>query len=492
MRICRRDFGARVLAGLAASATRLQSLAVRPKLLVLVVIEQFRPDYLDAAQPQLSPGGFRRLLERGAYFPDCRHLASSFPASTLATLASGAWPAQHGIIADTWYDRTAKKIVTATDEELLATTLAAQVASGSRTRVAVLSLEEMHSSIFAGTPDARQYWMDKDGLFATNSDVPDWLSAFNSQRPLDALHDYHWIAVGAKPDAPPLRVLTYDPKRPQEFLTLYRSSPSAMLAQFEMFSEMLKAERWGQANTFDLACLLIGSTELLGYETGARSPLMQQMILQIDRKLEALLAQLSKTPGERDFTLVVMGAHGAPPEPLPESRERMAVSGEAVAQLVDKSLQSAASGRVDKYLYPFLYLDTSGFRDPEPLRQAAARAAMQHPAVAAWYTAGGECSLHNDWACRFRNSFHPVRSGDVMLSYLPECIEDFGPDRGVSYGSLYNYDIRVPLCFYGPQFKPAIFETPVEAVDIAPTLARAIGVAAPSSSIGRVLGEAFA
>jgi arylsulfatase A-like enzyme len=79
-----------------------------------------------------------------------------------------------------------------------------------------------------------------------------------------------------------------------------------------------------------------------------------------------------------------------------------------------------------------------------------------------------------------------------MLSYRPEYVEDFGLMRGISYGSLYNYDIRTPLCFYGPQFRARVFEQPVEAVDIAPTLARAMGVASPSSSTGRVLGEAFA
>jgi len=111
--------------------------------------------------------------------------------------------------------------------------------------------------------------------------------------------------------------------------------------------------------------------------------------------------------------------------------------------------------------------------------------------VAGYYAAGGACSTHGEWARRFANSFHPRRSGDVMLSYRPEYVEDYGQDRGISYGSLYAYDVRVPLCFFGPQFRAGVFEAPVESVDIAPTLARAMGVAAPSSSVGRVLGEAF-
>ena len=196
--------------------------------------------------------------------------------------------------------------------------------------------------------------------------------------------------------------------------------------------------------------------------------------------------------GDNGFNLVLAAAHGAPPAPPEEARARMAVNGESVASLVDHSLMAAGTGRVSKYIYPFLYLDTSGFRDPEPVREAAARAAMEHAAVNGYYTAGGLCSTQDGWVSRFRNSFHPKRSGDVMLSYRPEYVEDFGQDRGVSYGSLYNYDVRVPLCFYGPQFEAGVFEAPVESVDVAPTLARAMGVAVPSSCTGRVLGEAFA
>jgi len=190
--------------------------------------------------------------------------------------------------------------------------------------------------------------------------------------------------------------------------------------------------------------------------------------------------------------MVLAGAHGAPPRPAAEVRNRRLVGGENLAQTVDHSLASLNMGRVERYLYPFLYLDTTGFRDPEPVRLQAARAAMQHPGVAGYYTAGGACSTHDDFERRYRNSFHPARSGDVMLSYRPEYIEEYGQGRGISYGSLYNYDVRVPLCFYGPQFRAGTFEAPVESVDLAPTLARVMGVAEPSSSVGRVLSEALA
>jgi hypothetical protein len=489
MAIRRREFGACLMAGLAGRA---MALAPRPKLLVLVIVEQFRPDYLDSISRQLSTGGFKRFLQHGACFPDCRHLASTFPASTIATLATGSWPSQHGIVADSWYDRAAHTPAAATYDSMLSTTLASQVAADPRNRVYVLAGNETHAGLYAGNAEARLYWMDDNGQFATAGDTPDWMAAYNSQKGPEGYRNAKWLAFGAPPDAPPLRLLTYTPERPREFTNLYKSSHFAQSNQFEFAGKLIENEKMGQGSSFDFLCILTSASALLGYEIGSRSPLMQQMMLRLDRDIETLFSRLGKAPGESAFDFVLAGAHGAPPNPEPEARTALLVKGEALAEAVDKVLSASGMGRVEKYLYPFLYLDTSGFRDPEAVRMAAARAAMEIPDVEGFFTAGGASSTHDEWARRFRNSFHPKRSGDVMLSYGPESIEEYGDGRGVSYGSLYNYDARVPLYFFGPQFRPGVYEQPVESVDLAPTLARVMGVGPPSSSTGRVLGEALA
>jgi hypothetical protein len=489
MGICRRSFGKCVVGGITGA---LLGATARPKLLVMVVLEQFRPDYLDLIRPQLVAGGFRKLLEKGAVFNNCLHAASTFSSSSLATLATGAWPAVHGIVADRWYDPTIKTAISPSEEELQATTLAAQLAPDPQARVTVISLDRAYGALWAGTPDARLFWLDEQGHFATNSDIPDWLGEFNAQKAAETVRNLRWLAIGAKPDAPPLRTLSYSADHPQDFLALYRGSPFGQAAQFDLLTDLVVHDNMGKSDRFEVVCLIAGSMGQLGYETGARGPLMQQMTMHLDRRIESLLGVLAKTPGDGAFNLALVGAHGAPPAPSTETRDRMTVSGEQVAQAVDRALTAWGSGRVDKYVYPFLYLNTDGYRDPEPIREAAARAALRHPAVAGYLTAGGACSVRDPWERRFRNSFHPTRSGDVMLSYRPEYVESFGDRRGISYGSLYNYDARVPLCLYGPQFRAGQFEQTVEAVDVAPTLARVMGVAPPSSSTGRVLAEALA
>ena len=497
MAICRRHFNLLTLAGLTAGSGL--SLTARPKLLVLVVLGQFRSDALGGVYSQLSAGGIRRLVEKGAFFHDCRHAASTFPATSTATLACGAWPAQHGIVADAWYSRTAQGPVPASEEQLLATTLASEIAAAPRTRVYIVGMEQAHAAVFAGTPAAHIFWMDDNGQFNTRGDSPEWLESFNARKSAPAnLHDAKWQVLGGRgaPDSvPPLRVLKFDSARPREFMAIYKSSPFAQTAMFDFLGELLTRERLGQTGSFDFVCLLSGASTRLGYEVGGRNPLIDQLTLHLDRSLEGLLAQCNRGapngPGDGNFNLVLAGAHGAPAEPPRESRDRMAVDGELLAQTIDRALRAGNLGRVEKYVYPFLYLDTASLRDPEEPRRAAVRAAMSIPAVANYYTVTGACSVHDEWERRFRNSFHPKRSGDLMLSYRAGYVEDFGRGRGVSYGSLYNYDVSVPLCFYGPQFRAGSQEEPVESIDLAPTLARACGVASPSSSTGRVLTEAL-
>jgi Type I phosphodiesterase / nucleotide pyrophosphatase len=448
---------------------------------------------LDAALGQLGTGGLRKLLYRGSHFPDCRNLASTFTASSIATLATGTWPSQHGIVADQWFDRASKAPVRASAELLLATCLASQVADLSpRMRAYTVSLDPISGALFSGMSPVRQYWMNPRGQFTTLGESPDWLVEFNNLEPIENRHDAKWTAMDARSGAPPLRTLTFDPDRPAEFLRLYKASPFSQETQFGLAGRLIEHEKLGLMESTDFLTIIAGSTAMLGYEEGADLPLMREMTLMLDRHLQFLMTRLDATVGENGYNLVLVGAHGAPPKPADEARQRMAVSGESVAQSIDKALQAARTGRVVKYLYPFLYLEPGDFRDPEPAREIASRAAMEYPAVAGYYTASGYCSAHDAWAPRFGNSFHAKRSGDVMLSYRSGYVEEFGQNRGISYGSLYNYDVKVPLCMYGPTFRTGVFEAPAESVDVAPTLARVLGVAAPPSSVGRVLGEAFA
>jgi hypothetical protein len=319
-----------------------------------------------------------------------------------------------------------------------------------------------------------------------------WFGAFQRANPPANLQDAPWLALGAREGSQPLRKLHYDKAHPQDFVFLYKASPFAQATQFDLAREIMMREQLGQGSGIDYLVVMPGSTSMLGYDVGADSPLMDQLVLHLDREIEKLLEALNNKPGmPGNYVVVLAAAHGAPAQP-PPAIPRQSVSGEALVRAIDKALPDHFKGvTVERYLYPFLYLKPSPAFDRRQVRAAAAQAALQAPGVAGYFTADGDCSHGGEWLRRFRNSFHPQRSGDVMLSYLPGWVEEFGAGRGVSYGSLYSYDARVPLIFYGGPFRSRTYEEAVEAVDVAPTLARLAGLPYPSSNIGRVLGEAF-
>jgi hypothetical protein len=503
MAFSRRRFAAGVLAGLAGYLPRrLAALRSRPKLFVFLIAEQFRQLYLDRAGGLLAPGGFRELMTKGTYYPDCRLAASGFTATGLATLATGAYPSLHGIVADQWYDRQTHVLTKARAEMVEASTLADEAARAGHSRIFCLGLNEGPASLLVGHSRGQVFWMDTQGQFNTRGNAPEWLAAYNGARHIEEWHDKKWSAEGASNDLPPLRMLTYDAKHPEEFFALYQSSPFCQDAQFELLQTMVAAEKLGLGQTLDLVFMSLGSMALLGYETGSDSPLMDQMALHLDRQIQRTLETLNKSPGKNNYNLIFAAAHGAPPEPDPALRSQFAISGETIARAISKAISDSIdrgtvkTTYVDKYVYPFLYLKLEALQKQNAparaVRKLAGEAALRLRGVSGYYTADGDCSHTGEWRRRFENSFHDLRSGDVMLSYEPEAVEDFGAGRGVSYGSLYNYDTGVPLFLYGPQFGRKLIERSIETVDLAPTIARAAGIGAPSSATGKVLAEAYA
>jgi predicted AlkP superfamily pyrophosphatase or phosphodiesterase len=429
-----------------AAAPAAFALPPRPKLLALLVAEHFRTDYLDSHAATFSAGGFKRLLG-GAFFPNCFQQSVSFTANGLATIATGTYPATHGIVADRWFDPAAHSIASAQFDFLEATTFSAGfLAADSRNRVFGIGQDSRVTRILTGvtpyTPDS------------TKSLGPDMSARLE------------WTATGSS--VVPMRTL--DPGNPKDFETLWRSSPMSQAAQFSFARELIGGNKLGRADGIDLLCIFLGSLGALGLEGGATNPLIFDMVNQLDRQVEGLLKFLDDTVGENAYQVAFTAAHGI----ADMAQQRIAAQDVATALAKQCDLEA--------YVYPFVYV-RSGDAD------AAVKAL---PQAAAWYTASGACSHTGLIRRRLQNSFHARRSGDAIIAYAPNVSEDFAKGRGVSYGSIYNYDTRVPLIFYGPQFRNAEIEDSVELTALAPTLCRALGADLPSTSSGRVLGDAFA
>jgi predicted AlkP superfamily pyrophosphatase or phosphodiesterase len=435
-------FSRRRFCTFAAASAGLLSAAPRPKLLVWVIAEQFRPDYLDELWPSFGTGGFRRLVEGGSYFPSCEYNSTTFTCSGLATLLTGTWPSLHGIVADRWFDSVSGQPVEAGGKALRAGTLIEAAAAGDRNRVFVIA-SGSGAAFLEGCGATRN-------LRGTNESGARTASA--------------WLTSNARPGAKPLRLI--------DTPALYEASPFALADQFSLMRETIVKERVGAGVGLDVAVLLLGAPGALGLGTGASSPLMRDMVVRLDQQIGALLDLLDSRVGKGNYAIAFTSAHG------------LDVKG-TQRQGVDAKEIAAAIPNAHAYLYPFVYLNRA---NPEA-RRAVAYSLMKTGRIAGYYTADEDSSLTGAWRERFANSFYADRSGDLMVSYAAHAGESADT---IAAGSIYNYDTRVPLILYGSMFRAQTIEDTVYATDIAPTLSRISGLELPASSTGRVLGEAIA
>lgn len=489
--------------------------AQRPHLLVLIVAEQFRADYLDVYRTGFSADGFGRLLSEGSVFRRCRfsHL-TTLGAPNAATLATGAYPELHGIVGDRWYDPAAQSIVEAetvpepggakvSPRNLVGSTLADELAlaTGGRSQVVAVSDRRSPAVMLGGRKPAGCYWIDSQGLFATApyyaDSTPGWVREFNQGH--EALRHWGaaWRALGADESSPPLRVLqTPKPMSFDQFLLFYRASPFAVEDVFALAERALEAEQLGQGDYTDLLVVNLSATAQLGLETGAYSPLMRDLVLRLDRSLAGFLGRLEEQFDPSEVTVVFSGLHGIPPlaeDPRQGNEIGGRVSGATVVAAMNQALESRFGQQavVEKYIYPFVYLAATV---PQSRRReavaVAGAAASQVEGVLGYYAPGGDSSPAA-LQTALRRSRRDPRSGDLMLLYEPYFVEAYSQRHGTTSGSPYRYDTDVPLIFLGPRFRAQSFEQEVDASSVAPTLSAILEIAAPSLATGKVLDEAL-
>lgn len=504
-----------VLTALFAAPPWVQAQPEPPRLLVVVTIEQLRSDALERYASDFSSSGFRLLQQGAAVFPRCRYdVGVTLAAPSAATLVSGAPPSQHGIVADVWLDRATNRLARSSivrgapsPSRLVGSTLADELnlATQGRARVLAVSGSAAPAVLLAGRSPRGVYWRGESGDFETSAyyggATPDWLTRFNAARPgkLDASGEVIqgptvWRALGADDSRPPLRSLEGDHAR-----QLFESSPFAVDELFSLAREAVAGESLGRSGEPDLLFINLTAPAKLALETGAQSPLMRDLFARLDRALARFLLELDETLGLEQVAVALVGLHGSPPQRDDlklAGIEGGSISGEEVALAMHQALAGEFGSEVGvaRYVYPFVYLNEGARRaTPERLQRmidAAGRAAMRVDGVVGYYSPH-HSTVGEEMARRLSRSWREGRSGDLMLLYEPYRFERYGDGRGIAFGSPYRYDSDTSLILFGKRFRTGIYEREIEASSIAPTLAALLGIAAPSSTTGRILDEAL-
>ncbi len=512
-----------------------------PRLILVVSIDQMRSDYLTRFAP-LFQGGFKTLLERGAVFTNAafRH-ANTETGPGHAVILSGRHPSSSGIVANLWWDPLLHKSVQAAEDPVHspvggrggsyspANFIGFTVGDKIRqkwpdSKVVGLAMKERSAILPAGRRAAAAYWFEIGcGCFITSTyyvkEPPAWLVRFNQRRPADRFFQAPWTRLlsdsstydkYAGPDDFPgewdLKDTTFPHQhrgKPPEvaYYDNLRRTPFGDEMVLEAALEILKAHDLGSDASPDLLTVSFSGGDVVGHTYGPNSHETMDVFLRLDRLLGKLF-QAVEARAKPGHSLVILTAdHGV--LPLVEWLQKQGVEAKRLqAQVLRLAVADAlrqrypAAGELvaffDNPYFTFNLeaIQKHGLRRGE-VEQTAIRALMDTGAVAAVYT---HSDLLSDRPSTdpligfFRNSFFPTRSPHLMVLPKRNYYIDDHPG-GTGHGTAYEYDRQVPIVWLGPDIKSGRHNAAAGPEDIAPTLAKMLGIDYPLEPDARLLTE---
>jgi hypothetical protein len=510
----------------------------RPRLVVLISIDQFRADYLTRFRElylppgtRAHPGGFRYLMERGAWYPDCRYEHyRTVTGVGHASLSTGAQPYVHGIVGNSWWDRALRKTLycvadpavrpvgapPGTDEairspaNLLSTTIGDQLEGATRglARTVSLSFKDRAAVLLAGHRADQALWMREatgswisSTAYCRDGQLPGWAARLNEERQPDRLRVDPWEPQVA-PDAlarwnPLVGPLSFSHRRTGKTYAELAASPAGGAITLEAARRAVTAEKLGRDRVPDLLTVNLASNDFVGHKYGPDSPEVLDMSVQTDRQLSEFFNFLARAVpgGLSSVTLALSADHGA--ADVPETSAAAGVPARRVnAATIRAAAESALDARfgADDWIASAenteLYLDPQALaRRPELPREraenVAAAAVRGVPGVLFAVTRNAILTgrlPQTALAGMVSRAFYPPRSGDVVVILAPQHLYGATPGTGTSHGSPFAYDAHVPLVLAGFGVEPGEYRQPVSPARLAPTLAHILGVARPSAA----------
>lgn len=509
-----------------------------PRLVVMLVIDQLRADYLTEFEDRWR-GGFRTLLSEGAYFPRAEFpYWSTATCAGHATIATGTLPRTHGMILNVWWHREARRPWNCMDDEaaphisygrpaklgasakrLLVETLADRLrAERPGARVVSLSLKARSAIALAGHGgDVVTWWDEAAGAFVTShafarAPVPA-LKAFIDREPFEkdlgqtwTLHDppdtYRFpdAGIGERPPSSWSALFPHRIGRDKvdgAFFRAWQTSPFADAYLGRMADAMLERLSLGQRETTDFLGIGFSSLDSVGHSFGPRSREIEDHLLRLDAVIGALIQRLDAAVGRERYVLALTSDHGVAPIPAVPIAGRVVV--EEVREAVEEHLVDEwGPGQrpyVDAVSTNHVYF-APGVLDRLKADlgalHAVERVIMGIPGISRVLLPEQLSETSADPIVRaVALGYMPNRGGDMLF------IHDEGwiviartATQATSHGSAYRYDRDVPVVLFGTGIKSGRFQQSLTPADIAPTLARVAGVALPKAE-GRVLTEAL-
>jgi predicted AlkP superfamily pyrophosphatase or phosphodiesterase len=483
--------------------------ASKPKLVLAIVIDQFRYDYLTRFHSEYT-GGFKRIFDHGAVFTNAHfEHVPTVTAVGHSTFLSGATPALSGIIGNEWWDRASKKRVTSVSDEdskllgaagegsspnrMLQSTLGDELKmSGKGGKVVGVSIKDRAAILPSGHMADGAYWFDgKTGNFVSSTyyfdALPEWVAQFNASRPGNQFVGKTWMG----------KIMAPTPD--EKFYASLDATPYGNELILQFAEKAIVAEKLGAGSKVDLLTVSFSSNDYVGHALGPDSDEAHDMALRVDKLVGELIRAAEAQAGVGRVLVVLTADHGV--APVAEVNQKRKMPGGRFDEkneldTVEAALTNRFGGapKVGGKWITYsgegsLYFNQQYAPDIAEEERVAADAIRALPHVFRVFTRtqlmNGEISA-DSIGVRMRNGFNQARSGNVIVMLDPYWMVS---RSGTTHGAPFDYDTHVPVLFLGPQVHTGSYNANVMVNDIAPTLATMLDVETPSGSVGRVLDE---
>lgn len=511
----------------------------QPKLVLVLAVDGLPQEQVTRYRNQFGEGGFRRLLEQGAWFNNA-HQAHGITVTAVghAAILSGAYPYQHGIIGNNWLDPLTRANIYCTEDQahkylgnektdkhdgtspanLRVDTLGDQLryATGQQAKVVTVSGKDRGAILLAGKTGTAYMYMEESGNFASSSyymkEHPQWVQKYQEGKPQERYYGVRWKPLlpdsayaGDYGDAPNMTLATESGKTDAAFYKKLKESPFLDELTMEFAKAAIDGENLGRnpAGVPDLLGVSFSAHDLANHGYGPESKISHDHLQRLDRILANFFSYIDKRIGLDNVLVVLTADHGFPNTPEfsdgVQHTGAQRIDSKKLVQELDAHLAAkfGLNKGVAAYSIPNLYLDyaqaeAKGLKREE-LEQAAARFLAAQTGIADVFT---RTQMENGSvggtriATLMRRAWNRQLSGDLMVVAKPHWIFAFPNGKGTTHGAPYAYDTNVPLMVMGkPWVKPGAYGQYAEVIDIAPTLAYLLRVRPPAGAEGRVLTE---
>ena len=520
----------------------------RPKLVVGIVIDQMRWDFLYRYYDRYSKGGFKRLMNDGF---NCENTFIPYTPTVTAAghtcIYTGSVPAIHGIVGNGFYDYSLNREVYCSEDKsvqtvgatndngkmspknMLVTTICDELklATNFRSKVIGIALKDRGAILPAGHSADAAYWYDsKVGKFISSSyyfkelQLPKWVQDFNASNVINNYYQKNWntlysVATYTQSDSDTNSyeslVLGNDQKQFPYNLTRFidkkdfgkiRSTPYGNSLTFDFAKSALISEQLGKDSITDFLAVSFSSTDYVGHAFGPNSVEVEDTYLRLDKDLETFLNFLDKQVGANNYTLFLSADHGVAHNPTFLKNHKLP-NGGVVGSEVDKSLNDNLKSIygidslcIGSWNYQF-YLNHTLLQDKKLDKSKVVESTIaflqniEGVDRAIEYSKLEETILPRSIKEQFANGYYPNRCGDVFVLLKPGYIDDEYGGKGTTHGIWSPYDAHIPLLFYGNGIAKGKEYDKVYMTDIAPTLSSLLHIQMPSGCVGNVVKGAI-